>query len=601
MSQSLAATNLDRKLAAIMSCDVAGYGRLIGRDEESTVRTLARYREIMAELMTEHRCRIFNTAGDSVLAECASPVQTVRCAVAIQRALRRRNADLPAHRQMHFRIGINLGDVVVVENGDLLGDAVNLAARLQEIATADGINVAASVHDHLQGKIDCPTRDLGPQLLKNMPRPVRIFSVDWESDSVLDGSPTGHSDTPRLPTKPSIAVLPFVNLSMDTEQDYFADGITEDIVTGLSKYRWFFVIARNSSFQFKGADIDVRQVARQLGVRFVLRGTVRKSGSNVRIGGQLIDAPTGGVIWAQNYDGTIADVFALQDQITHSVIGAIEPEMIRTEISRVVQAPVQDLDAWDVYLRGLWHYHRVTQDGHLKAREIFREAIAKDATLSPAYVGLTRTIAGILFYGWSKNRAEDVAEGFRAATRATELDDADPYCHYAMSLMFIGTDQHERAVMSAQRSIDLSPSFALGYWSLGLARLAAGRAEQAIDPLLRAQRLSPQDPISFTWAHVLSLSYYIVGRFADAEAAAEAALRIKPNFIWAHRNIVACRARQGRTTEANSALRDMERLLPAGMDLFADMLVCHARPSDVELIRDGLRLAGWSPDAKTII
>jgi adenylate cyclase len=350
---------MERKLTTILAADVAGYSRMVANDEEGTLRTLGIYRKTISDLIAEHAGRIFGTAGDSVIAEFASPVQSVRAAVAIQRALHRHNVDLPEARRMEFRLGINLGDVVS-EGDDLLGDGVNVAARLQQTAEPSGICISMAILQQIQGKSNFPMIDLGELLLKNIPRPVRAYSVDWKLDApnattVLDGQFS-------LPDRASIAVLPFDNMSGDPEQEYFADGITEDIITALSQYRWFFGIARNSTFTYKGRAIDIKRVARELGVRYVLEGSVRKAGPRVRITGQLIDAETGTHLWAERYDREYADIFAIQDEITASVVGAIEPEILMGEGKRAARKPPENLDAFDCCMRGVWHYNHFTAD-----------------------------------------------------------------------------------------------------------------------------------------------------------------------------------------------------------------------------------------------
>ena len=325
---------MERRLAAVLAADVAGYSRLTALDEEATLRTLGAYRAAIGEFVGEHAGRIFGTAGDSVVAEFASPVQSVRCAVAIQRAMHRRNADIAQDRRLEFRIGVNLGDVVVSES-DLLGDGVNVAARLQEIAAPGGICITGAVREQIEGKVSFPLIHLGERSLKNIPRAVSVYRVDWAAQ---DPSTTGVlGGELALPDKLSIVVLPFTNMSGDPEQEYFADGITEDVITALSRHRWFFVIARNSSFTYKGRNADVKQVGRELGVRYVLEGSVRKVGGRVRVTAQLIEAETGAHIWAERYDRDYADIFAIQDEITESVAGTIEPEMLMGEGRRAVR------------------------------------------------------------------------------------------------------------------------------------------------------------------------------------------------------------------------------------------------------------------------
>src|SRR6201993_3783393 len=373
---------ITRRLAAILAADVAGYSRLMAADEEATLRTLDAYRRTISDLISEHAGRIFGSAGDSVIAEFSSAVQAVRAAVAIQRALVRRNADLPSERRMEFRIGVNLGDVMV-DCDNLLGDGVNVAARLQGVADPGGICISGVVRDQIEGKLNFPLMSIGQRSLKNISRPVSVYSVDWRlqhpaASGILSGELA-------LPDKPSIAVLPFSNMSGDPEQEYFADGITEDIITALSHHRCFFVIARNSTFVYKGRSVDVKQVARELGVRYILEGSVRRSGQRVRITGQLIEASTGVHLWAERFDGGLQDIFDLQDQVTARVVGEIAPKLEQAEIERAKRKPTESLDAYNYFLRGMANVYRWTRESTSEALLQFYKAIELDSEFGSAY------------------------------------------------------------------------------------------------------------------------------------------------------------------------------------------------------------------------
>src|SRR5262245_32069415 len=370
----------NRRLAAILAADVVGYSRLVAEDEEATLRMLGTYRAVIADLVREHGGRIFGTAGDSVVVEFASVVQAVRAAVAIQRALQRRNADLPPARRLEYRIGINVGDVVA-EGDDLLGDGVNVAARLQEVASPAGICVSGAVREQTEGKLEFPLAPIGERSLKNIPRQVPVYRVEWNAEEpVATDMLSGRSLA--LPDRPSIAVLPFLNMSGDREQEYFADGVTEDIITALSHYRWFFVIARNSTFAYKGRALDVKQIARELGVRYVLEGSVRRAASRIRATAQLINAETGIHLWAERFDRELSDVFALQDEITQSVVAAIEPEMLLVEGSRATRKNAGNLDAFDHCMRGIWHFQQFARDENRRAEILLRQAIDLDPDLA---------------------------------------------------------------------------------------------------------------------------------------------------------------------------------------------------------------------------
>ena len=375
------AHSVERKLAAIFAADVAGYSALMGRDEVGTLRTLTAYRVIIDRLIASHRGRIFNTAGDSLVADFASAVDAVQCAVAAQDAITKENADRPAGEQMWFRIGIHVGDIMV-QGDNLFGDAVNIAARLESLAEPGGICVSGVVRDHIGTKLPVEFIDLGEQRVKNIAQPIKAYRINSEI-SPIGTQLVGGSSLP-LPDKPSIAVLPFANLSGDPEQEYFADGMVEEITTAISRLRWLFVIARNSSFTYKGQTIDVKRVGRELGVRYVLEGSVRKAGQRVRITGQLIDAATGAHIWADRFDGALEDIFELQHQIAGSVVGAIEPKLRQSEIERTARKPTESLDHYDLFLRALAQAYLNTEQTICKAISLLHRALAIDCSYAPA-------------------------------------------------------------------------------------------------------------------------------------------------------------------------------------------------------------------------
>ena len=579
---------LARRLAVILAADVAGYSRLMSEDEEGTLATLSLYQEVVAELIAEHQGRIFAVAGDAIMAEFASAVQAVRCAVAMQRAIDRRNADLREDRRMVFRIGLTLGDVMVRE-GDLYGDGVNLAARLQALGEPGQICISASVQEQIAGKLPFPCSYLGEKSVKNIARPVRAYLVDWAPDAA-ETKTDAQAGPLALPEKPSIAVLPFANMSGDADQDYFADGLTEDLITALAKFRWFFVIARNSSFVFRGRAMTVQQIGRELGVRYILEGSSRRAGERVRVTAQLVDADTGRHLWAERYDRELADLFAVQDEIVGRVVGAIEPEMLKTETMRARQKSPQDLSAWDQIFRGMWHFYQVTERDHERARELFRDAIATAPALAEGHTWLARVNAGILIYGWSKNPGTDTAEGWQAAMRATRLADADPYAHYALGIISAAMGQPERTIAEAQKAIDLSPSFALGWLLLGMGRLFAGRAAQAIEPLQRGLRLNPQDPQAFIWLQLLAFAHLLNGASEEALQRAREAVAMRPESASGQAALACASVRLGQREEAQAAVSAVERIVesaPAALD----ELLARFSQADRERILEDLRAA----------
>ena len=421
---------VDRRLAAVLAADVAGYSRLMGADEEGTLARLKAIRKALADpAIASHRGRIVKTTGDGMLVEFASAVDAVRCAVEVQRSMAEQNAAVPQDQRIEFRVGIHVGDIIFDDN-DIFGDGVNIAARLEGIAEAGGLCISDDAYRQIRGKVEIAFDDLGPQTLKNIAEPMRAWRVQLDGQSAgtaRPGSPAGQSSPLALPDKPSIAVLPFTNMSGDPEQDYFADGMVEDIITALSHFKALFVIARNSSFTYKGRAVDVKQVGRELGVRYVLEGSVRKSANRVRITGQLVDTATGAHLWADRFDGGLSDVFDLQDQVTESVVGAIAPALEKAEIERAKRNPTESLDAYSLYLRGLAKlYQFASRQTNDEALRLFNSAIELDADFASAYGRAAFCYTFAKTNGWTSVTANGIAEVKRIAQRAVELgkDDA---------------------------------------------------------------------------------------------------------------------------------------------------------------------------------
>ena len=584
--------HIQRRLAAILAADVAGYSRLMNTDEEGTFKTLNLYRGVMTNLIEEHQGRIVGTAGDSVLAEFGSAVQAVRSAVAVQRALDRRNADLEEPRRMRFRIGINVGDVMV-QGSDLLGEGVNIAARLEQIGKPGSIFVSGTVWEQIEGKLSFPCSYLGDQTVKNIARPVRTYCVIWDQQELSGADAGGPARTPALPDKPSIAVLPFTNMGSDTEQEYFADGISEDVITALSQSRWLFVIARNTSFVYKGKAIDIKQIGRDLGVRYVLEGSVRKSGNRVRISAQLIEASTGTHLWSQRYDRDLADTFAVQDEITESVVGAIEPELLNVERQRATRKTPETMDAWDHYLRGMWHFHQFSPTDSIQAERLMRRAIEIDPTFAQAHMGLARILSNRVLFEWSDDIDASLRASHECARRAVELDDRDPYAHYILAWPCLLMREHEESVAAVQRAIDLTPNFALAYFMLGVTRVFLGRFEQASDPFQRAIRLSPREPLTFFFANHRALAQYHLQRYEDAAKTLRMAIGMRPTHML-YRTLAACYGQLGRVEEARAALAELRRLMPNDAERHWEVTNPYLDAAHREDFIDGLRKAGWS-------
>jgi adenylate cyclase len=549
---------VERKLAAIFAADVAGYSRLMGLDEVGTVRLLAAHRETLDGLIAEHGGRIANTAGDSILAEFPSAVDAVQCAVEAQERLAEANDSLPADRRLEFRIGIHVGDVVVRE-GDLFGDGVNISARLQALAEPGGVCISGTVHEHVRKLPTLQLSDLGPQVVKNIAEPVRAYLLSSGSAPAAGGI-----DPARplpLPDKPSIAVLPFTNMSQDPEQEYFADGLVEEIITGLSRVRSFFVIARNSSFTYKNRAVDVRQVSRELGVRYVLEGSIRKAGSRVRIVGQLVDATTGHHIWADRFEGDVSDIFELQDKVTESVVGAVEPSIRLEEIRKSRTKPTNYITAYDLYLRALPRFYSMTREGFADVRRLTNEALSIDPGffLAKALGAYIRSIS--VSQCW--HEPDDVRVAIRMAREVVVEAAEDPTSlRFAAQVLAYSAKDYERALSAIERSLYLNPNSAQGYTGSGWVNTHSGRPLIAIDHFHKAMRLSPIDPEKGIALSGIGMSYLMLERFEEALHWGQAAMREMPNYGSSHRVIIGALVGLRQMDEARAAARRLMEEFP---------------------------------------
>jgi TolB-like protein/class 3 adenylate cyclase/Tfp pilus assembly protein PilF len=564
---------MERRLAAILAADVVGYSRLVGEDEEGTLRALSACREVIDGLVASHHGRVFGSAGDSVIAEFASPVEAVRCAVNIQRDLETRDAGIPENERMRFRIGVNLGDVVV-DGDDLMGEGVNVAARLEGLAEPGTVNVSGSVHEQVKNKLDVGFNFLGPQELKNIAEPVPVFRVRLEprsSTSQLAASQRS-PESPAQPEKRSIVVLPFENMSGDPEQGYFSDGITEDIITELSKFRSLFVIARSSSFSFRGQSPEVKEVSRRLGVRYVVEGSVRRAGNRVRITAQLIDAVADAHLWAERYDRVLEDVFTVQDEVTEAIVAAIAPELGKAEQQLATSKKLENLNVWEVYQRGMWHLYQRTKDDLAEARRLFEAALSLDPGLSLACSALVDAYYYEVVLGLADSVAENRDKALQAARRAVELDPDDAAAHCAMGKARIVRREHALAVPDLQLAIDLNPSSAWAHYGLGAAAVFSGHAEEAIRHLERAIRLSPRDQHMGSFMVRLAEAYLVKRDYPDAVQWARKALQ-QQGFQWSR--YAALLAGLGFLGEREEARRVLDECLAQ-------------RPNfSVSLVRDG--------------
>jgi adenylate cyclase len=579
-----------RRLAAILAADVAGYSRLMGSDEEGTLAALKAHRkELIDPLIAQHQGRIVKTTGDGLLSEFASIVDAVRCAVVMQQGMADRNANLDDSQRILFRIGINVGDVIV-EDGDIFGDGVNVAARLEALAKPGEICVSATVREHVGEKLPLGFTDLGEHSVKNIARPVHVYRIETHSQpkTATPGDPE-HALL-ALPDRPSIAVLPFTNMSGDAEQDYFADGMVEDIVTGLARIKWLFVIARNSSFAYKGKSVNVKQVGRELGVRYVLEGSVRKAANRVRVTGQVIEAETGRHVWADRYDRTLDDVFAIQDELTMSVVAAIEPSLRQAEIERVKRKRPDNLDAYDLVLRAIPHVYLAMPDDATQALPLLERALE----MQPNY-GLASGFAAwcheILFAragGREENRLGAI--GHAHAAIAHGRDDA-----LALSLggFVMGLVAHDRdaARQAFEAALALSPSCALTYIFGSVVMVLAGDADRGIEWGERALRLSPFDPLSYAPWHSITLAHFQRGEYERAAEAARKVFQANPYWSFAHMLLAATQAKLGRLDAAKTAAARVLELQP-GYTISGFCAALDIHPSLAVPLSEALSAAG---------
>ena len=549
---------MKRRLAAILIADVVGYSRLMEDDEVATLAALrTRRASVLDPAVRAHAGRIVKLMGDGVLMEFSSAVNAVAAALDLQSGMARANTDTPENRRIIMRIGINLGDVIG-EGRDIFGDSVNIAARLETLADPGGICVSGKVFDEVERKIDCNFEDMGPQSVKNISRNIRTYRVLPATSSAKAAA------TPdlALPDKPSIAVLPFQNMSADAEQEYFADGIVEDIITELSRASWLFVIARNSSFTYKGRAVDIKQVGRELGVRYVLEGSVRRAGVRVRITGQLIDAATGAHLWADRFDGEVADIFDLQDQVTQSVVGAIAPKLELAEINRAKRKPTENLDAYDHYHRGMAAFYAYTRAENIEAVTHFTRAFELDPTYAAAFGMVARCYAQRSGFGWITDRDREGAEALRLARFATELgpDDAVALAAAGFAMITFGDVADGDAVLT--QALAVNPNLGLAWIMGGFAKALIGQADLAVEHAQQAMRLSPQDPQLFAIKGIAALGHFVAGRYEEAFAHAEDTVRQRANFPLGVAVMAATAALTDRQELAEKAVLRFQELQP---------------------------------------
>ena len=578
-----------RRLAAILAADVAGYSRLMAADEAGT---LARLKQLRAEVIdpsiVQFNGNIVGSAGDSLLVEFVSAVNAVQCAIEMQERLAGDNASLSEHQHMAFRMGVNLGDVIA-EGGTIHGDGVNIAARLEKLAEPGGVCIGRSVYDQVKGKLPYVYADLGDQRVHNIPEPVRAYRVSSSKLAVDVSLGFSSKEALPLPNKPSIAVLPFENMSGDREQDYFADGISEDLITALSHIRWLFVIARNSSFVYRGQAVDVKQVSRSLGVRYVLEGSVRKSGNRIRITAQLVDALSGAHHWAERYDRDVTDIFALQDEIVQHVVGAIEPRLLAAEGLRSQTRAPEDLDAWDMVARAMSRYWRVTDADIEAAIAMLKEAVRRHPDYAPAHSMLA---FGLVLEGHLWRTAFEIPRlAIESARRAAELDDGDPWAHLALGYVAFVRRQTEEAVAQFRRAIELNPNFAAAHGYLGNPLAFDGQSDEAIASLSLAIRLSPHDRQNPIFMAGIAVAHYLAKRYHQAIEWGHKAVQQCPSVTGIYRILIASLAQAGQIDEARALLAGLREMQPEISLAWVERMVPYT-PAQMPHFLDGLKKAG---------
>lgn len=583
----MAENRAQRRLAAILAADVVGYSRLMERDEAGTLAALkARRNDVLAPVVAQHNGRVVKVMGDGVLVEFGSAVNAVDCAVELQKQIAAANEGLAEDRRIVLRVGVNLGDVIV-EGGDLYGDGVIIAVRLQAMAEPGGIKISGSVHEQVAGKLDATFDDLGLCEVKNNSKPVRVYRLRSSGDTAPARPAL------KLPDKPSIAVLPFQNLSGDAEQEYFADGMVDEIITALSRMKWLFVIARNSSFAYRGRAVDAKQIGHELGVRYILEGSVRKAGSRVRITGQLIDAATGVHIWAERFDGGLEDIFDLQDRVTSSVVGAIAPKLEQAEIERAARKPTESLDAYDYYLRGMAAMHLWTLDGNNEALRMLYRAIEIDPQFASAYGMAARYYCQRLTSGWMTDRGQETAETARLARRAMELGkyDAVALSTAGFALAYV-VHKVEDGDALIEQALALNSNLAWAWYFSGWVKVYLGEPETALERAMHAIRLSPQDPHIVNMLTLVAYAHFMCGRDQEALTWAKKALHAGADNQSPLRILAASSAFAGEQQQAESAIARLRELHPALRISILHEFIPLRRPEDLARLAEGLRKAG---------
>jgi adenylate cyclase len=633
MEPSMTQEGFKRKLTAILIADVEGYSRLMGEDEEATVRTLTTYREVLTTLIQQHNGKVVDSPGDNLLAEFVSVVDAVQCAVAVQKEIKSRNDELPENRRMQFRIGINLGDVIQEEER-IYGDGVNIAARLEGLAEAGGICISKTAFDQIESKLPYGYEFLGDQSVKNIAKPVGAYRVLMDPRVTVAGKPEEAKPAPMrqkaiftgafavivvavalgiwqfymrrpteepasvekmaypLPDKPSIAVLPFDNLSGDPDQEYIADGITENIITALSYIPEIFVIARNSTFTYKGKAVKAQEVAEDLGVRYILEGSVQRAGDRVRITAQLIDAASGRHLWADRYDRGLQDLFALQDEITLKIVLALQVKLSVGVQTRLTSKTMPNFEAWSYYVRGYGHMKRHTKADNAKARELFERAASLAPEYAPVFMSLGWTHFDDAHHGWSESREESLLQAVELAKKAQALDDSGPMIHALWGAIYLRQGRYDQAIAEGEKSVTLGPNQADPHFLLAMYLHHTGRHKEAVPLIRKAMRLDPYYPS--TYLELLSAVYLQIGEFEEAVEGFKMLVVREPHRIVGHVGLAIAYIRLGRKELVRSEVAEVLRLFPEySLEVYRKQ--AHRRDTDPAVMEsdiEALRKAG---------
>ena len=576
------------KLTAVLYADVAGYSLMTSRDEVGTHRRVMAVLDHASEEIREAGGTVLRYAGDAILAEFSSVLRLVHTAVNIQTALYRKYAEVSETDAIRIRIGLNLGEVLQ-DRGEIYGDGVNLAARLEAAAEPGGICMSDAVYAQVKGKIDLEFTDGGEQTFKNIPDPVRVYR--WQPGNPSPQKKTVASD--KVITKPSIAVLPFTNMSGDPEQEFFADGISEDIITALSKIRSFLVIARNSTFTYKGKAVDIKTVGRELDVRYVLEGSVRKAGNRIRVTAQLIEAESGHHVWAEKYDRELDDIFELQDEMTRTIAGSIEPELSAKERERAGRQPPDNLDSWEMYQRGMWYLYNVRKEHHLKAIELFDRAIAADPNFALAYAYRSYCSYSLVIMGWTDDPEYFLEAGMQSARKALSLDPREAVGYFAIGRIHMLRGDHDASIAALEKAIELNPNAFYAYHGLGMVLVLADRCEEALDISIQGEHISPRDPLLWASIVVRALACILLERYEEAVAYSDRTLQFPtPSGYWPHATRAAALAKLGDIDAAKEEVRHAVAEKPDLSIAYIEKTLPTKRSNGLQNYFDGLRTAG---------